>query len=234
MYVCIHIYLKLIGRTETKRACGDFSQVQMCANTFSTHQLVTFLCLWQDLVHCHWGWWHLLCSCSHQQGLAGQGLGAAKAVSDHVTKQSSNKKLIRKQSGKRVVLSSSDSLQHNSDSNALPYVDTFVSAPIQMQVAGCCKAQEVSLPSHHLWVLWRVTYSSGHCPSPPSTVRYSPCDSGDGTRLPGFPSGCTSSGCGSRGWRRSTSRPRTAGPARRPGGQHSTQQIKWIINVGQK
>lgn len=79
-------------------------------------------------------------------------MGAASAVSDHVMKQSSNNKLIRKQSGKRVVLSSSDSLQHNSDSNALPYAGTFMAVPIQMQKAGYCKEREVSLLFHHVTI----------------------------------------------------------------------------------
>ena len=35
IYVYIHIYLKLIGRIEAKRARGEFSQVQVCVNTFS-------------------------------------------------------------------------------------------------------------------------------------------------------------------------------------------------------
>lgn len=93
-------------------------------------------------------------------------MGAANAVLDHVAKQSSNNKVIRKQSGKRVVLSSSDSLRHNSDSNALPYVGTLTAAPIQMQMAGYCKEWEVSLPFHHVQVLCRVTHSSGHSSSP--------------------------------------------------------------------
>lgn len=94
--------------------------------------------------------------------MAGLGLGTARAVLDQATKQSSNNKLIRKQSGKHVVLSSSDSLQHNSDTNALPYVGAFISAPRQMQVldivrngklpclsprsrlcAMCCGAQDI-------------------------------------------------------------------------------------------
>lgn len=35
IYIHIHIYLKLIGRIEAKRACGEFSKVQVRANTFS-------------------------------------------------------------------------------------------------------------------------------------------------------------------------------------------------------
>lgn len=151
-------------------------------------------------------------------------------------KQNSNNKLIRKQIEKHVLLSSSDSLQHNSDSNVFPRVGTLSALSVQMWMAEYCNV--FTTYSFYAMRCTAQYIPVAFCPasSGPTAplMTYSLGDSRGGTPLPNFPLACTFAGCGSRGWLHSTSLHRTAGLGRRPGVQHSMRHIQWIINVFQE